>query len=451
MSNILYSFIFPVHNESEVLVTQLTAFLKEVFANLGFSNDFEVILVENGSSDVSPFLTTKLAQKYSFIKSIHLDIPSYGNAIKQGILAAQGDKVFVLNVDYFDIDFIYKASKLLDYLDIVIGSKTLSKSQDQRGLFRRLSTYFFNVFLRLVLNYPGTDTHGIKAFRNSKLLTETIKRCRTRNELFDTELVLRMTHQGAIFVDLPQQVVELRPTRYLGFRRLRSTIIDLGLALVSKYMTNDANQRVVDNNVVVDADDYGISVQVNQAILNEVEKGKVVVVSIMPNLVTPQAAKKLKQYRSISYSMHFNLLRGKPCSPITLVPSLVNRDGMLYPLPIFFLRLLVGLIKPEEIKIEFFAQYNRLQSLGINPQYINSEQHLHVFSPLNKIIESEMHKTTIRKVRSYESSRSYLSKKPFRWLIFTSLYLLCNLRFGSHGEFKANYQAKIIHPGTNYD
>jgi hypothetical protein len=29
-----------------------------------------------------------------------------------------------------------------------------------------------------------------------------------------------MTHDGAIFVDLPQKVEEVRPTRYIGLRRL---------------------------------------------------------------------------------------------------------------------------------------------------------------------------------------------------------------------------------------
>ena len=194
----LLSFIFPVYNEEDFLNSQVENFIK--IAQKEYKNKFEVILVENGSSDCSWNLVKKLEKRFSFIKSQSLPVASYGMAIRHGLINAVGDKIFLLNVDYFDFDFIKKASKLLNTIDLVIGSKTLTNSNDQRPFYRRIGTYLFNAFLRLVLNYPGTDTHGIKAFRRSKRLINIVKNCRTQNELFDTELILRLTRSGAIFV-----------------------------------------------------------------------------------------------------------------------------------------------------------------------------------------------------------------------------------------------------------
>ncbi len=438
----IYSFIFPIHNEALFLENQLTKFFD--FANKKYQNKFGVILVENGSSDNSWLIAKRLEKKYAFVKAHHFPSPSYGMAIRWGILNAVGKNVFVLNVDYFDFDFIEKANKLLKTIDVVIGSKTLTSSDDQRSFFRRMMTYFFNVFLRLVLNYPGTDTHGIKAFRKSENLVEIAKSCRTQNELFDTELILRLTKNGAIFVDLPQKIVELRKSRYFGTRRIKSTISDLISIIKTKYFF-----RSVFFCSLIDADDFGISSRVNQAILDEVNSMSLNVVSIMPNLVKQSDLEKLKLAQNpIDYSMHFNLLRGKPCTDVDKVKSLVDSSGKFYNLFFFMLRLNLGLIKIDDIKTEFLAQYNRLLKLGIRPIYLNSEQHLHIFSPINKLLEKEITKTSILRIRSISSSFHSLDGKFIRKFALLFLKNLCEFRYGRFNEFKKLYKAYVVHPGS---
>lgn len=436
------SFIFPIHNEEEVLVSQLKLFFGKVIPLIG--KEFEVILIENGSKDNTADIALKLANKFKCIKYSSLNFASYGQAIKEGISLSTGKQIFILNIDYYDVDFIKKAIVLLPYIDIVIGSKTLSSSQDKRSLLRRLTTYFFNVFLRLVLNFPGTDTHGIKAFANTPFFHNMISRCRTKNELFDTELVIRMTHNGALFVDLPQRVLEIRPSRYKGMRRIVSTIQDILIALDSKYLT----KRKFKANLV-DADDFGISKEVNQAIMDQVKSKKVNIVSIMANLVDAKSLDLLKKSKQLSYSLHFNLLRGKPLSKTNDVKSLVNGKGKFYPLYIFISKLLLGKINLNEVINEFRAQYNRLKNNGLDIKYINSEQHLHIFSPINRIIEKE--KVDSVKIRSVSSTVSCLKRKPFRFCVFLGLRLLLSIKYFYFKEFKQKYNSYIVHPGTNYD
>ena len=52
---------------------------------------------------------------------------------------------------------------LLKKYDAVIGSKRARGARDRRPSIRRLITWGFNTFLRIVFKFTGTDTHGIKA------------------------------------------------------------------------------------------------------------------------------------------------------------------------------------------------------------------------------------------------------------------------------------------------
>lgn len=437
-----YSFIFPIHNEADFLSRQINEFIG--FVKPKYKNSFEIILVENGSTDHTWKIIKKIQKKFSFIKVYHLPYPSYGSAIRLGILNAIGKKIFILNVDYFNFDFIQKADVLLNTVDLVIGSKTLVASNDQRPIYRRIGTYFFNVFLRLVLNYPGTDTHGIKAFKKSSRLIDLSKVCRTQNELFDTELVLKLTRSGAIFVDLPSQVSELRVSRYFGLRRIKSTLYDFFAIVKSKYFlkTNFLSP-------LVDADDFGFSKRVNQAIINEVRNQAIDIVSIMPNIVQKKDIVFLKKAsKKLIFAMHFNVLRGKPVSRLKYVGSLIDKNGFFYSLPMFSLRLVLGLISFKEVEIEFFAQYKRLRNLGIQPLSLNSEQHIHILSPINRLVERLIKQTSITKIRSEASSFFSLENKILRKIGLIILKNVCQLRFGGFKEFKKKYHAHIVHPGA---
>lgn len=439
----ILSFIFPVHNEEEFLEIQLEKFIS--FVDQKYKNKFEIILVENGSRDKSWKIIKKLESKHKFIKPHRLLNPSYGASIRWGIINAIGKKIFVLNVDYFDFDFITKSDILLDTIDLVIGSKTLTSSNDRRPLNRRMGTYLFNVFLRLVLNYPGTDTHGIKAFKKTRSLISVAKACHTQNELFDTELVLRLTKNGAIFVDLPQEIVELRGSRYFGLRRVKSTIQDFISIIKTKYLF-----KKVFMSSLIDADDFGFSNEVNQAIISEAKSKAIDVVSIVANLVKKKDLDLLqKSSDSLIYSMHFNLLRGKPCSKPEVIRSLVNSKGYFFNLPMFMLKLNLGQINLKEIEKEFLAQYKKLVSMGCQPTHLSSEQHLHIFSPINRFLEKQILTTSIKKIRSVRSSFHSLDNKVLRKMFLIIFKNLCIWRFGEFEEFNRKYDAQIAHPGAS--
>lgn len=99
------SVFFPCYNDSQTigkLVTDALDVLKKI------SSDYEVIVVDDGSSDSSQQILQKLASESSKIKLIfHEKNRGYGGALKSGFAAASKDLVF-----YTDGDGQYDVNEL---------------------------------------------------------------------------------------------------------------------------------------------------------------------------------------------------------------------------------------------------------------------------------------------------------------------------------------------------
>ncbi len=228
------SIVLPIHNESNDLAHSLFLLLKALKRNL--QTLYEVILVENGSTDRSWEICQDFQNNYpKIIKTLHLSTRSYGLAIREGIYQSSFEHIILFNVDFWDVPFLMKSILLLDSCDIVVGSKTLITSNDKRPFIRRQITYWFNVLLRAFYNFPGTDTHGIKALKRKSILP-IAKSCYPLRELYDTQLVLRACKKKLIYIELPITVVEKRPSRYPCVRRTWNLFHDLAVIFKYRYL-----------------------------------------------------------------------------------------------------------------------------------------------------------------------------------------------------------------------
>lgn len=220
----LASIVIPIHNEAGIL-QDLIVELREHFNNFKFP--IEMLICENGSSDASKEIAQTLAKDLSDVQVISLDRPSYGAALKAGIVYSSAEYVFIFNADLWCLNFFSKALRLLRLgTDLVVGSKCLPGSIDHRPWLRRGISRSFNAFLRMAYGFVGTDTHGLKALRRSKVVP-LLEKCRTEREVFDTELVLRAQRAGLSIVEVPVIVRNVRAPRISLLRRAPDTIADL--------------------------------------------------------------------------------------------------------------------------------------------------------------------------------------------------------------------------------
>jgi len=203
------SIVIPVYNEEGILRGSVLE-LEEKLRRFGWS--YELLLCENGSRDRTIEIGKELEAQHGQVRMLSVGQPNYGLALRQGILEARGQFVICDEIDLLDTEFYARAMALLERsdTDLVVGSKAMVGSNDQRPLFRRAATRIYNGMLRAVCHYPGTDTHGLKAFRREALL-DTARRCMLDRDVFASEFVIRAHREGKKVVEIPFAVREKRP------------------------------------------------------------------------------------------------------------------------------------------------------------------------------------------------------------------------------------------------
>jgi predicted glycoside hydrolase/deacetylase ChbG (UPF0249 family) len=449
-----FSFIFPVHNEEEILGKQLNIFIN--FLKKRKIRNYEIILIENGSIDNSLRIISDLARKNRKIKFYHLETASYGLAIKNGLLLARGTYLLLLDIDFFSLNFLNKGLKDVVKYPLIVASKSLVKGCDKRPFRHKIRTRFFQLINRYFLKYPGTDTHGHKIIKNSLLLKKTIYSCFTKYEFFDTELLLRLVKTKKYRLKEVSVITgEIRSSRYFLLRRYYLCLLDL-IRIISSYIFRDKHfgEKAIAL-FKINADDYGANENVDQIILDQQTASSINRISILANLIDKKSLdnlKKLNKTSNFDLNLHFNLLRGKPISSITSVPTLVNKDGKFFSLIIFMIKMLFKKIDLQEVKQELNQQFDHLKKNKIYCSGIDSEQHLHIFYPIWPIVVEFARKNNL-KIRSQKSTFYHLKKHPIKFLFcyFAQLFFLVN--FSKKYNFKAiqTHDSIIVHPGLNYD
>jgi glycosyltransferase involved in cell wall biosynthesis len=217
------SIVIPVYNEEAIL----EAAVKDLVDRLrAFEFSYEIILAENGSRDCTVQLAEGLSARFPQVRSFSLGEPNYGKGLRRGILEAQGDIVICDEIDLCDTDFYTRALSLLEAneADLVVGSKLLDSSRDERPLGRHLATIVINGMLRISLGFKGTDTHGLKAFKRSQLV-DIVERCVIDKDLFASELVIRAERSNTVRIkEIPVRVLEKRQPSIHLFRRVPNVL-----------------------------------------------------------------------------------------------------------------------------------------------------------------------------------------------------------------------------------
>ena len=165
MSTPFLSLIIPAHNEAKRLPASLDA-VHNYLSSLPFET--EVIVVENSSSDATAEIVRDWMKTMPQLRLISLAQPGKGNAIRAGMLAAQGAYRFMADADFSmpveEIGKFLPDSSPLDPVGIASreapGSKRIGEP-----FYRHLIGRVYNLLVRLLV-LPGLqDTQcGFKCF-----------------------------------------------------------------------------------------------------------------------------------------------------------------------------------------------------------------------------------------------------------------------------------------------
>ena len=172
------------------------------------------------------------------------------------------------------------------------------------------------------------------------------------------------------------------------------------------------------------ADDFGLSPEINVAILELAEKKALTSTTVMANLVQLKDIEKLKSL-NIGIGLHLNLSDGRPISPANKVKSLVDKSGNFKKWPELLMGFLIGRVKKKHIEMEIIAQLETLKSYHIKISHADSHKHLHQFPILGPFILKVFKEQGIKKVRNcFPTHTNNLQMKILNGFSLTSRHAL---------------------------
>jgi glycosyltransferase involved in cell wall biosynthesis len=184
------SLVLPAHNEAgniEVVVRRALEVLPD------YTDDFEIIIVNDGSRDDTPRIIGRLATEEERIRPVHHRANrGYGAALRSGFAATRGDYVMFMDADrQFDIADIRLLSPFVEHFDVVAGFRM----ERHDPLHRRINAEIFNVAIRILFGVHLRDIDcAFKIFRGDQLRALDLS---SPGALINTEIQAKLRRQGA--------------------------------------------------------------------------------------------------------------------------------------------------------------------------------------------------------------------------------------------------------------
>ncbi|GAA4753136.1 glycosyltransferase family 2 protein [Flavisolibacter ginsenosidimutans] len=225
------SIVVPLLNEEESL-PELCDWINRVCNENKYS--YEIILVDDGSTDNSWNVVEELSRANTSIKGIRFQ-RNYGKsaALNEGFRAAQGDVVITMDADLQDSpDEIPGLRKMIvdDGFDLISGWK---KVRYDNTLTKNIPSKFFNAVTSRVSKIKLHDFNcGLKAYRK-----KVVKSIEVYGEMHRYIPVLA---KWAGFKKIGEKVVEHRKRKYgvtkFGWERFVNGFLDLlSITFVGKF------------------------------------------------------------------------------------------------------------------------------------------------------------------------------------------------------------------------
>jgi glycosyltransferase involved in cell wall biosynthesis len=190
------SVFFPCHNEEPNIRNLVT---KTVSVLQGVADDYEIIIVDDGSTDNTAAIADEMANSTANVRVIHHPVNlGYGAALQSGFRAAAKELVF-----YTDGDNQFDISELPPLLDLIAEYDIVSCYRRKRteGLVRRLNAFCWGTLVNMVFGMKIRDVDC--AFKLYKLRIFDNIQIKSTGALIDAEILARALRKGYTVTQLP--------------------------------------------------------------------------------------------------------------------------------------------------------------------------------------------------------------------------------------------------------
>jgi len=188
--------IIPVFNDRAALEIAIPKSLATLSA---ITDNFELIIAEDGSTDGSTEFVRSCEQRDRRIHLLHSDERlGRGRALNRAITAAKGSIIC-----YYDVDLATDMQHLITLIgairegcEVATGSRIFPGSDIKRTGGREIASRTYNFLVRIILGSVVYDHQcGFKSFKKEKILP-VIPSIRSGHWFWDTELLVRGQRKG---------------------------------------------------------------------------------------------------------------------------------------------------------------------------------------------------------------------------------------------------------------
>ena len=169
--------------------------------------------------------------------------------------------------------------------------------------------------------------------------------------------------------------------------------------------------------LIVNADDFGLTENVNRGILDAYRDGIVTSTTLLANgIAFESAVAASKRFLQLGIGVHLNLSEGKPVADATKVPTLVDRGGRLHMTPAhLWAGIAAGQVSLPEIEAELSAQVAKVIHAGIRPTHFDGHKHVHVLPRVSEIVIRLAHEFRIPSVRCPDEQNAHTNGPHRSW------------------------------------
>ncbi len=199
MQKISISLILPVHNQ-EFIIEKAVIDIIRVLKSLNTS--YEIILVENGSTDNTLKSINIITKKFPQVRALSTK-KGYGSAVIKGLDNARGKWV-----SYMPSDGQINAKILLKlYMLITTGMYDMVKIRrvTRESFLRKFQSFIFNLLTRQLYPISLTDINGSPRIFKRKYLP--ILNLRYKDSFIDTEMTIKTTSLGWQVLEVPAKTL----------------------------------------------------------------------------------------------------------------------------------------------------------------------------------------------------------------------------------------------------
>ncbi len=161
--------------------------------------------------------------------------------------------------------------------------------------------------------------------------------------------------------------------------------------------------------LIVNADDFGQSPGVNEAVIRAHREGILTTASLMVNEPAfPEAVALARQHPRLGVGLHLTLSHGHSALPPEKIPGLVNADGEFSNrAEATGLRYFMRRRLREQLRREIEAQFEKFRATGLPLDHVNGHLHFHLHPTIFGLVMELTERFGIRRMR--------LTREPF-WM-----------------------------------